>query len=451
MTATEVATRLARGDVSPMEVLEHTLQRIERLEPRLNAFLAVMGSEARAQARRLERIKNRGVLFGVPVSVKDIMLTRAALTTAGSKAYGKGLASDSDAQVVARLKRAGAVLVGKTNLHEAALGITSTNEHFGPVRNPWALDRVPGGSSGGSGAAVAAGLSYASLGTDTRGSVRIPAACCGVTGLKPTTGLVSTQGVLPLSWTLDHVGPLTRSVEDAALILGVIAGQRSNPRRYAEAVRRSPRGLRIGISEHHMRDLAPQVSKAVEGAMESLEASGARLSRITLPELDGALEASLVIGGSEAATHHEATLRDRPEGYGPKLRQRLQRGFGHTAVDLVQAQRKRLRVMEAFEEAFREVDVMAGATIPRPAVPIGTEHVTVTGQERSLTDEYMRLTAPQSMGTVPALSVPCGFTPDGLPIGMQLMAPRHREDVLFCLGAAYQRETDWHRRHPPIE
>jgi aspartyl-tRNA(Asn)/glutamyl-tRNA(Gln) amidotransferase subunit A len=451
---TEVARLIARGELSPVEVVDATLERIERLEPGLNAFLHVLGPQARERARQLERGWKRrtrhGALYGVPVSVKDIVLTRDAPTTAGSRIYGDGIEAESDALVVSRLRRAGAILIGKANLHEIALGVTSVNEHFGPVRNPWAPDRVAGGSSGGSAAAVAAGLGYASIGTDTRGSIRIPAACCGVTGIKPTTGLVPTDGVLPLSWTLDHVGPLTRSIEDAALVLGVIAGSRPRSARYRESLNRSVEGLRIGLSEYHLRDLDAEVAKAVEDATRLLAASGARLSSVEMPELDGAHQDSLVIGGAEAAAHHERDVKSQPSAYGPKVRERLELGFGFSAVELVQAQRKRLRVIAAFADTFREVDVLAGATLPVVATPIGTEHIRVAGRDEPITSGYMRLTAPQSMGTVPAVSLPCGFTPEGLPIGLQLMAPRHREDRLFTVGAEMQRRSDWHRRRPPL-
>lgn len=454
LSLAEVAGLIARGELSPVELVDDALERIERLEPSLNAFRQVLGPQARERARQLQRGWKRrtrfGALYGVPVSVKDLILTRDAPTTAGSRIYGDGIETGSDALVVSRLRRAGAVLIGKTNLHEIALGITSVNEHFGPVRNPWAHDRVAGGSSGGSAAAVAAGLGYASIGTDTRGSVRIPAACCGVTGLKPTTGLVPTEGVLPLSWTLDHVGPLTRSVEDTALVLGVIAGSRSSSARYQESLGRPVEGLRIGLSEYHLRDLDAEVAKAVEDATRRLAASGARLSNVEIPELDGALEESLVIGGAEAAAHHERDLRRQPDAYGPKVRERLELGFRFSAVELVRAERERQRVIAAFAATFREVDVLAGATMPVAASPIGAERIRVAGRDEPITNGYLRLTAPQSMGTVPAMSVPCGFTAEGLPIGLQLMAPRHREDLLFTMGAELQRRSDWHRRRPPL-
>src|SRR5712692_302162 len=259
-SATEVARAIAARDVSPVEVVEATLKRIQRLNPTLNAFIAVR-EQARADAQEAERKLPRGdlgPLHGVPISIKDLILTRDLPTTAGSKIFGQGLTSRHDAPVVRRLRRAGAIIIGKNNLHELALGVTNLNEHFGPARNPWNTACVPGGSSGGSAAAVAAGLGCASIGSDTRGSIRIPAACCGVTGLKPTYGLVSTEDVIPLAWSLDHVGPITRSVEDGALLLGAIVG-RTAARHYVTALERPVRELRFGICEYFLRDLDREV------------------------------------------------------------------------------------------------------------------------------------------------------------------------------------------------
>ncbi len=449
----ELARWIAGRQISPVEVVDSTLARIERLNPRLNAFVRVLEGPARQAARRAEQRLGwgspLGPLHGVPVSVKDIMLTREAPTTAGSKIYGEGLESRTDSLVVARLRRAGAILVGKTQLHEVALGITSLNEHFGPVRNPWNLERVPGGSSGGSAAAVAAGLGYASLGTDTRGSVRVPAACCGVTGIRPTTGLVPTEGVLPLSWTLDQVGPLTHSIEDAALVLAVIAGGRGRWGRYRLAIARGVRGLKLGVCDYHLRNVEPAVAAAVEEAVDALVEAGAERRDLRVPELDESLEASYVIGGAEAVTYHDSSLRERPEAYGPAVRARLESGYALKAIDYVRAQRKRQRVVAAFAEVFAEVDVLVGATLPTAAALIGEEEIEIAGRRESIVDAYMRLSAPQSMGGVPAASVPGGFTPAGLPIGLQLIAARRREDLVLAVGGELQRLTDHHRRRPP--
>jgi aspartyl-tRNA(Asn)/glutamyl-tRNA(Gln) amidotransferase subunit A len=309
---------------------------------------------------------------------------------------------------------------------------------------------VPGGSSGGSAAAVAAGLGAASIGSDTRGSIRIPAACCGITGLKPTTGLVPTDGVLPLSATLDSVGPMTRSVDDAALLLGVLAGGRSFAQRYAEALERPVRGLRIGVAEHLMRDVAGVVASAVDEALRQLEHAGCVRSEVSLPELEGALEQSYVIGGAEAAEWHDRDLQERPELFGPRVRERLMKGYGITAIDYVRARQKRDVVRRAFQRCFREVDVLAGAALPAVAARIGSDTLEVDDRSEPIIDGSMRLTAPQSLGGVPALALPCGFGASGLPLGLQLVAARYREDLLFTLGAELQRLTDWHRRRPAL-
>jgi aspartyl-tRNA(Asn)/glutamyl-tRNA(Gln) amidotransferase subunit A len=255
--------------------------------------------------------------------------------------------------------------------------------------------------------------------------------------------------VLPLSWTLDQVGPLARSVEDAAIVLAVIAGGRRLWSCYRAALARSVEGLTLGVSEHHLRDVDPEVAAAIEDAVAALVGAGAERRDVRVPELDGSLEASYVIGGAEAVAHHDPILRERPEAYGPAVRARLEGGYALKAIDYVQAQHKRERVVAAFDAVFRDVDVLVGATLPTAAAPIGAEEIEVAGRRESIIDAYMRLTAPQSMGGVPAASVPCGFTSEGLPIGLQLIAARHREDLVLTVGAELQRLTDHHRGRPP--
>jgi Asp-tRNA(Asn)/Glu-tRNA(Gln) amidotransferase A subunit family amidase len=284
----EAARALAARKVSPVELVDATLRRIEQLNPRVNAFITIREAaldEARVAEGEIARGR-KAPLLGVPISIKDLMLTRGDRTTAGSRIFGAGLESDHDAPAVARLRQAGAIIVGKNNLHEVALGVTNLNEHFGPARNPWDLTRVPGGSSGGSAIAVATGLGLASIGSDTRGSIRIPAACCGVTGFKPTFGLVSTDDVIPLAWSLDHVGPLTRSVEDAAHVVGCLAGPDAL-QRYVAALRRPVREIRIGIGDYFMADLDPEIERAVSDAAQVFAAECGPVRSIALPELEG--------------------------------------------------------------------------------------------------------------------------------------------------------------------
>lgn len=440
----DIAGAIAARKISPVEVMDTVLGRIERLEPRLHAFLT-LNPKARQEAARAEATvqagQRLGPLLGVPISIKDLILTRGMRTTAGSRTFGAGLPGTRDAAVVRRLRRAGAIIIGKTNLHEIAMGVTTENEHFGPTRNPWDVERIPGGSSGGSAAAVAAGLGYASVGTDTRGSIRIPAACCGITGLKPTYGLVSTEGVTPLSWTLDHVGPMTRSVEDAALMLGVMTGRRGAVDRYLAATALEVTSLRVGVCEYYLRDLDPEVGAAVQDAINLLRQSGLEIIEVTVAELEGVQAASVVITGAEALAYHEERLRQRPEGFGPLVQQRLAKGYQLTAVELVRAERKRLESVAAFDRVFEGVDCLVGATIPILPPKIG--------DPTSILDSVTRLNSPQNMAGLPAMSLPCGFSRSGLPIGLQVMANRNREDVVFRIGGHYQRETDWHRRRPP--
>jgi aspartyl-tRNA(Asn)/glutamyl-tRNA(Gln) amidotransferase subunit A len=443
------AERVRKRRSSPIEAVNEALERIALLNPRLNAFLTVFDEPARAAARRAERlVRQRGTLpplLGVPVSIKDLILTTEAPTTAGSRIFGDGLPADRDATVVRRLRRAGAILVGKTNLHEVALGVTSANEHFGPVRNPWDTTRVAGGSSGGSAVAVAAGMGALSVGTDTRGSIRIPAACCGVTGFKPTFGLLSTDGVVPLSPTLDHVGPIARSAAECALMLEVMAGSRYAGR-FLEPARRPVRGMRVGVSEFHLRDLDAAVQKPIEVALRALKKLGCKVRDVRAQELDDAHLASIVISASEAVAYHDQFLRTTPEAYGPLVRKRLQDAYRWTALDLLRAQAVRHAVMGAFARLFTEVDCLVGAVLP--AIPPRIEDITVSvnGQTVGVVDAFTRLNAPQNMAGVPALSVPCGKTRDGMPVGLQVIAARGCDEVALRLGVAFQRVTDWHER-----
>jgi len=450
-SAAHIARAIAARQISPVEVIEATLHRIESLNPELNAFLAVR-EEALAEAREAERGVGRerlGPLYGVPISLKDLILTRDRPTTAGSRIFGAGVTSTHDAPVVRRLKRAGAIVVGKNNLHELALGVTNLNAHFGPARNPWDRARIPGGSSGGSAVAVAAGMGVASVGSDTRGSIRIPAACCGVTGLKPTYALVPTEGVIPLAWSLDHVGPITRSAEDAALMLGAMVG-RAAGRRLAEALDRPITKIRFGVAEYFLNDLDPEIARSVLEAIELFRRAGAIVVDVSLPEMEGTHGSSAVISLSEAVTYHDQSLRENPQGFGAAVRERLETGYRLSAVDRVRAERKQAEVVAAFDRVFRDVDVIVGATIPTLPPPIGQDAVRIHDRESTVLAELPRLTAAANLAGVPALSVPCGFSTAGLPIGLQLMAARGRDDLVLAAGVHYQRNTEWHQRRPPF-
>ncbi len=445
----DLVRAVQRRRVSPSELVRQSLTAIAREQPRLNAFITVMEEPALKAAARLEKKGvSTGPLAGVPLAVKDLLFTTDAPTTAGSRIYDGGLITDEDADVVRRLRRAGAIIVGKTNLHEVALGVTSVNEHFGPARNPWNTEHVSGGSSGGSGVAVAADLCAAAIGTDTRGSIRIPASCCGITGFKPTYGLVSVVGVLPLAFSLDHVGPMTRSVVDSALLLGIMLGRRAAIQRLEKATKASTRRLVVGVSEYHMRDLDSPIARRIEEAIRALRPLVREIRKVSLPELDGAQHASSVIAGSEAVTFHDATLKARPDGYGPLVRGRMEKGYEWTAVDYVNARQKQALVRAAFAQVFRDVDVLVGATLPALPPRIDATHVAINGQEANTVETFTRCNAPQNVAGLPALSVPCGFAGE-FPVGLQLFGAEGADATVLSVGAAYQRATDWHSRTPP--
>ncbi|HEX6260362.1 MAG TPA: amidase [Woeseiaceae bacterium] len=437
-----LAEQIRKRRISPVEVIEDTLARIDRENPRLNAFIRVFGDAAREAARRAERLvmqRKRPLppLLGVPFSAKDIVLTTEAPTTAGSKIFGDGLVAEQDAPVVRRLRRAGAILIGKTNLHEVALGVTSANEHFGPVRNPHDPERVAGGSSGGSAVAVATGMGPLSIGTDTRGSIRIPAACCGIVGLKPTRGLVPLDGVVPLSPSLDHVGPMAGTVTECALLLEVMAGTRYAGR-FVKAARRPVKGMKVGVSEFHLRDLDAAVQKPVDAAIRRLGKLGCRLHDVRIPALDEAHHASVVISASEAVSYHDRYLKATPDAYGPLVRQRFTNAYRWTAVDLVRAQQTLHDVTQAFARVFETVDCLVGAVLPCVPPNIDETMVRVNGKDVTVVDAFTRLNAAQNMAGIPALSIPCA-TANGLPVGLQVVSESGRDEDAIRLGAAYQR------------
>ena len=451
----ELAPRLAAKELSPVEVTEAALARIEALEPRLNAFIKVTAESARHAARAAEAAilagNHLGPLHGIPLGIKDLYATRGVATTYGSPLYADWV-PDFDAAAVERLKRAGAVLVGKTNLHELAYGSTSANAHYGAVHNPWRLDHHPGGSSGGSSAAVAAGMVYGAMGSDTGASIRQPAACTGIVGIKPTFGRVSKYGALPLSWSQDHAGPLTRTVRDAALILQVLAGH--DPRDPTTVQRPVPdftagldagvRGLRIGIARpFFFEDCDPEVVAAVEAALKVLEEQGAALEEVELPDMAAAYTIGTITIAVEGAAYHAASLRDRPEAFSAELRASFELGSFYSGVDYVQAQRLRRQLMTATERA------MAGfAALVMPTSPVVATPIAASPPEHAMLRP--RNTMPFNVLGLPAISVPCGFAAGGLPIGLQIVGRAFDEAGVLRVAQAYEQATDWHQRRPPL-
>ncbi|MGE5253171.1 MAG: amidase, partial [Planctomycetaceae bacterium] len=438
------------------------LERIARLEPKLNAFITVTANLARKQARQAEREilrgKYRGPLHGIPISLKDLFFTAGIRTTAGSRIL-RNFVPGENAVVVDRLLEAGAVLLGKTNLHEFAYGVTSNNPHYGLVHNPWDLKRVPGGSSGGSAAAVSAALGIASLGTDTGGSIRIPSAACGVVGLKPSRGLVSLDGVIPLAFSLDHVGPICRCVEDAALMLEVIASPagRSSTRwprvgrLFSGPLRRGVRGIRIGIPRQYFFDrLDKNVRGYVLTACAILYQQGAELREV---EFRGMKEAASLVGlitVGEALSYHWKWLRSRAKDYGADVRERMEANRGQRTVDYLQAQERRQLYTQAFVKVFESVDVVAAPTLPVLPPLIGQKKIDWGRTQEDVRAALLRMTRPGNLTGLPAVSLPCGYTADNLPVGLQLLGRPYDEATLLRVAHAFERATPWHTMFPPL-
>jgi aspartyl-tRNA(Asn)/glutamyl-tRNA(Gln) amidotransferase subunit A len=461
-TIRELSNLLRAGEISPVELTEQTLFRIERLEPRLNSYITVTADLAREQARTAEREIHqgawRGPLHGIPYAAKDLCFTKGIRTTAGAKFLGDFIPT-YDATCVEKLRAAGAVLVGKANLHENAYGITSANPHYGPVHNPWDLERIPGGSSGGSAAALSAGLCSFSLGSDTGGSIRIPASFCSVTGLKPTFGRVSRYGVYPLGATLDHVGPFALTVEEAAWVYAAMAGRDPHEDATVDRPVELPvfienarlEGRRIGVPRNfYFADLDPEVETACKKALIVFEDLGAELVEVTVPDIEEMNAIARVILLAEASSVHARNYRSRPEDYGEDQRALLDQGLFLTAVDYLNAQRRRRQLCAGFHKILDEVDVIAAPAVPVFPAKIDQKTLLVRGAEHDVRLASTRNARALNLTGLPLLSVPCGFSAAGLPTGLQLVGASFDEKALLEVGHAYQRATDWHTRRPDV-
>jgi aspartyl-tRNA(Asn)/glutamyl-tRNA(Gln) amidotransferase subunit A len=457
----ELGPLLRERKVSASELTEAYLERIERLDPQLNSYIRVMGDEARAAAQgadtEIGRGDWRGSLHGVPLGIKDLFDVAGVPCTMGSSILRDNVPTE-DATLVRLLKEAGAVILGKHNLHEFAFGITSENPHYGVVRNPWNLERVPGGSSGGTAAAVAGGLCAGGIGSDTGASIRAPASWCGIVGLKPTYGRVSKAGGLPLAWSLDHAGPLARSVADCAALLQAIAGpDPRDPSASHEAVpdfsaelEAGVRGLRLGVPREHFFELVePEVERAVRGAIATLEGLGARVEEISLPHATHAQAAGNVIMSSEAAAWHEGWLRERSADYGSDVVQRIRGGLLVHATEYLRSQQLRTLVQRDFAAAFARVDIVLGPTMPLVAPAIGKTFEPSGAFNLAPRGIANRLTIPCNLSGMPAASVPCGFVED-LPVGLQIMGPAFAESLVLRVARAYEAATTWHTARPAL-
>ncbi|MBI4507590.1 MAG: amidase [Chloroflexi bacterium] len=463
MTAAELGERIARRDVSPVEVIDAYLARAERLNPHLNSFLTVLAEPARAAARHAEqelaRGERRGPLHGVPVALKDIVSTRGVRTTMGSKIFADHVPT-ADATIVERFRTAGAIVVAKAHTHEFAYGPTSNNPHYGPCRNPWDRQRVPGGSSGGSAASVAAAMVPIAIGSDTGGSIRVPGALCGIIGLKATYGRVSRYGVFAVSWALDHIGPLTRTARDAALALGAIAGHdardpwssRAPVPDYAAALSGDVRGLRVGVlREHFDEPLDDEVRRVVAAAVQRLADLGAAVDEVSIPIAAYARPISNVIMGVDSVAVHRQLLRERAADYGADVRQRFPVPVALTGADYVRAQQARTRLIADVGAAHERFDVLVGPTAPIAAPPIGQATVVLGGQELPVPPTLASLTRLSNLTGFPTVSVACGYTAAGLPIGLQIAGRPLEEATVLRVADAYERATADERRRPPVD
>ena len=452
----KVSELIRRRQISPVEVTRDCLTRVEKLNPLLNAFITVMADSAMAQAgaaeAEIQRGEWRGRLHGIPIGLKDIVDTTGVRTTAASALF-KDRVPRADAEVVRRLKEAGAILIGKQNLHEFAYGGSSMVSYFGEVHNPWDLGYVAGGSSGGSAAAVAARLGFGAIGTDTGGSVRLPGAVCGVVGLKPTYGRVSARGVIALAWTLDHIGPITNRVVDAAIMLQAIAGYDAKEvtsanqpvRDYISVLDEDTKKLRVGVPrEFFFKDLDAEVARAVEQALSVISGLTAQIDEVAI---QGVMDNT--VQTAEAYALHAKTIAESPDLYHPETLRRLRTGERISAPEYIARRRQLEEARRSIAEVFESVDVLISPTVP-VATPSIAELKAKPDQLRPREVGMLRNTRPINFWGLPGISVPCGFTAAGLPIGLQIIGPHWREDIVLQLAHAYEQATEWHKCRPKM-
>ena len=480
LTLSDASDKLRRREFSSTELTEAVLQRIAATDDRVHAYLTLARDAAMAQARQadesLKRDQTASPLLGVPIAVKDNFLTRGIRTTCASKILGDFM-PPYDATTVAKLRSAGAVIVGKTNLDEFAMGSSAENSAFFPTRNPWNFERIPGGSSGGSAAAVAADQCIGALGTDTGGSIRQPAACCGVVGLKPTYGRVSRYGIIAFASSMDQVGPMTKDVRDSALLLQGIAGHdpadstsvRLAVPNFAETLNGSVKGLRLGVpKEYFVSGMQPEVEQAVRNAIDTLANNGATIAEISLPHTEYAVAVYYIVATAEASSNlarydgmrfgHRADAKDltetyrvsRDEGFGAEVKRRIMLGTyvlsaGYYDAYYLKAQRVRTLIRQDFDEAFKRCDAILTPTAPTTAFKIGEK--TQDPLQMYLSDIY---TISINLAGLPAISLPCGFDGDSMPIGLQIIGNHFDESTVLRTAHAYEQATEWHKKKPKL-
>lgn len=457
----ELAPLLRNKSVSPVELTEAVLNRAEETEEKVNAYIEIYQKEAMESAMNAEKEiaagNYRGMYHGIPMGIKDNIYFKDKITTMGSKIH-KNFVPRSNATVVNKLQEAGVVFTGKLNMDEYAMSITCNNPHYGSAKNPWDVQKTPGGSSGGSGVSVAVGSSLASIGTDTSGSIRIPSAACGIVGLKPTRGRVSAHGIFPLSWTQDHAGPLTKTVKDAAGLLKIVAGfDDQDPVSadkpvddYLNQITGDVTGLVIGIDEDYFfKDIDSGIEKPVRDAIMALADQGAKIESVKIPALKDAQTANYLLNVSEASAVHHHSIIERPEDFGEDIRGFLVSGAFPSSSDYAYAHQIRNEIIKNFDEIFQKVDVLISPTLPVMPNNIGEHKAKLNGEETDLLSNFIRLTGPANVAGIPALSVPCGFN-GHLPVGMQIMGAHFHEGLILNTGYAIEQMNLLKGKHPNI-
>ena len=448
LSLTDQRNLVKSRELNASDLASACYRQIEKLNPTLNAFITVINPD-----QNVLPPSGSMPLYGIPIAVKDLYYTKGIRTTGGSKFFADHIPTE-DAFVVQKIKRAGGQIIGKTNTHEIALGVTNNNPHFGACKNPWDITRTPGGSSGGSAVAIATGMAMAALGTDTGGSIRIPAALCGVVGLKPTYGRVSLRGIMPLSWNLDHAGPITRKVEDAALLLQVMGGYdekdpvsvKTLPGDYSSHLRDSmkERKAALAIGDFIEETTDAEILNAIREAARILEEQGVTITELNVDFLKEAAQANAVMIQADGAAFHRERLKEHPDWFGADVRQRLETGAAFTSSEYVLARRTQAEARRRCEILFDEYDILLLPTTPITAPFLEGEKA--IERARQLT----RFTAPFNLTGLPALSVPCGFTKEGLPIGLQIVSRPWNESGVLRAGYAFQQATQWHTLKPAL-
>ena len=451
---------VSKKQVSPVEIIEAHLQRISETEPVLNSFITLLAYEAQEAARRAEAMINRGnhlgPLHGIPVGLKDLFNTGGVKTTSGSRIFDNYVPIE-DCTVASKFRAAGAILIGKLNMHQFAYGPTGENPDYGHMHNPWDPEKIAGGSSGGSGSAAASGQCTITMGSDTGGSVRIPSSFCGIVGLKPTYGLVSRNGLTPLSWCLDHPGPMVRTVEDAALTMNVISGfdpkdvasARVNIPDYTENLNKSIQGLRVGIvKEFFDAPLDAEVESIVRKAISHIESMGAEIHEVSMSMFEQSQAISGTILMCEAAAYHRELLKDHAEELYAPVRLRLESGLLITAADYLKAQQARALFNTSVNALYQTVDVLVGPSQPITAPTLLAQSVEINGTRVGTTAAVTQYSRPYNITGTPAITVPCGFSASGMPVGLQIAGKAFDESTVLQVAHAYESTTDWHLKHP---